>query len=134
MNIRKSYVVDEKGIVAFLKGESSASYLISLFKEAESGKVTIYIPISSYGYIYSWAQKEGYRLVKIHNILSSLPLIIYNFGPDFIDRTVNFNELHLEYSMGQAILLTLAKEKSATIVTADKSLKTDDPTISINWV
>ncbi|MFH1367112.1 MAG: hypothetical protein ABIH38_03960 [Patescibacteria group bacterium] len=134
MNIRKSYVVDEKGIVAFLKGESSASYLISLFKEAESGKVAIFIPISAYGYIYSWAQKEGYRLIKIHDILSSLPLIIYNFDRDFIDKTVNFNELHLEYSMGQAILLTLAKEKSATIVTADKSLKTDDPTISINWV
>ncbi len=130
----KNYIVDEKAILNFLRGVSSASYLISLLKEAENGKINIFIPISCYGFIYSWCQKAGHNLLKVHQILTSLPIIIYNFEEDFIERTVNFNELHKEYEMGQAVLLVLAKDKSATIVTGDKNLKHDDPTISISWV
>ena len=134
-NQKKNYVLDDKALISFLLGESSASYLISLFKEAETGKINVYLPGYCCGTIYNWAQKNGYRLIKIHEILHSLPInIFFTFDQEFIGKVIDFNEFHSEFSFGEAILLTLARDKSATIVTGDKNLKFDDPLISISWV
>jgi len=131
---KKNYVIDDQAVIAYLKGDSSASYLISIFKQAEEGKSEIFLPENCWGLLFLWAEQNNYNLRKINEILNKLPINVYGMNKEFASKSIELIEKYPELSVVDSIFITLAKEKSAVIVTGNRNLKFSDPEISISWV
>jgi len=131
----KPIVLDSFALIAYLRAEPAGSKVTPLLKDAEAGKVLLFLSYINLAEIYYKTIREqgldkGREVVAI---LRALPIEIVSLSDEFTLRAAEIKAAH-PMSFADCFATALALEKHAAILTGDPEFKSVEKLVHIIWL
>ncbi len=129
------YVFDSYAMFAYMEGESGATKVAEILKDALNGKAEIFMSVINWGEIYYMVLREqGESAAKLYlQTVERYPITIVNADNDLTleaARIKAFNKM----SYADGFASALAKIQKAKLVTGDIEFKSVEKDIKIVWL
>jgi ribonuclease VapC len=129
------YVLDSFAVIAHLEGEDRGERVTSILKEAQSGRVILYLSVINLGEVhYITLRERGAEAAgQILQLIKLLPITIID--ADF-DLTIKASILKSKYPIAYAdcFAASLALDKGAKLITGDPEFKRMENEVKIEWI
>ena len=130
---KEKIALDDKSLLAYLKDEDKAGKVTDFLKQAETGKIRVFMDNISLGLVLEEIYQKKYSIDSALEIINQLPTEFCDITQKIISQAVY---LAVDYSLSceEAIILALAKEKVAKLLTSNKKYKLVEDKIPIIWL
>jgi len=136
--MNKSYVMDACAIIAFLRDETGADIVTHLLRDAEAGKVIIYMNKLNLLEVYYDAYRvDGKQKADVEQgLIKKLPITIKSGLSDAVFMEAGRFKAKYKISLADAVAVAEASALDATLVTADREFELVEQRerIMIYWI
>ena len=129
---KEKIVLDDGALLAYLKGDDKAGIVTNFLKQAEKGKVRVFMDNISLGLVLKEIHQKKYSIDGALEIIQQLPIEFCDITQEIITRAI---PLTIDYSLTceEAVALSLAKEKTAKLVTNNEKFRAVEHETPIFW-
>ena len=130
-----SHVLDSFALLALFQGESGGLKVRELLERAERGEIVLTMTTVNLGEVVYRTERE-YGLERAQEVLGKI--VEYNLSLRDVDRDLALTAAHLKarhkMSYADCLVVALAQQLDATVVTGDPDFKQVERLITVEWL
>ena len=129
------YVLDSSALLGFLQGAPSAERVAEVFKQAHAGKASVRLSVVNWGEVFYtlYRQRSPEQASSMRQVVERLAITLTGVGAAEAEAAA---VLKVRYKLPYAdcFAASLALDRKATLITADRDFKRLGRTIKILWL
>ena len=132
---KDKYVLDTCAMLAYLNNENGSALIEEMLKKAQKRDAVIFLKSMDLDEIYHIVLKEEGRDKALKTMVLVRNLPIESVGLDE-QLLMAAGEIRVQFplSLGDALVVAVAKAKGAKIVTGDRDFKSVEKEVEVVWV